>query len=592
MHIQTIPLNKLAPSPRNVRKTGGATIEDLAASIAAHGLIQNLTVTAHEDGTFPVEAGDRRRLALALLAEQGKIQPDYPVDCRVCTLEEAGELSLAENTIRQAMHPADEFDAFNRLAADEKLDPAEIAARFGCSPVHVRQRLQLARVHPDLIEQYRANTINLEQLQALAVTDDTAEQLRVWTNARSWERDPRDLRRALTSKELEVGRDPIARFVGVEAYKAAGGEIRQDLFAQKDDAGYMLDPKLARTLAEQKLNKRADQLLREGWSWSEVRFEFDWSDKRKFTELDATYANGKKLPWTAAQKAASGCVVTIESDKVKVHQALVRPEDKKKAIAAKNGATPEGVAAMKSVEPKKKANDELTMSSILRLQAHRTAVLREHVASNHSIALAALAASLWEEGDGNTPDGSVCIIRNNDYGHRPDKIVDEVLEQHPLVKDLAKKREQLELRVTTGAGKGTVLAWLLSEPIETSIEILAHCTAENLLLAQRSEHKGHADEGRGFGQLVGVDFSAGWEVSGEWLEQQPTAYIAKVVTGVCGKKAAAELAKAKGKAAIAAKAWQLIKAADPTWLPAPLIAPKPKSTPVDRKKLQAPAVAV
>ena len=44
--IVSIPLNKLVRSPRNVRKTGGESFEDLAASILAHGLLHNLTVTS------------------------------------------------------------------------------------------------------------------------------------------------------------------------------------------------------------------------------------------------------------------------------------------------------------------------------------------------------------------------------------------------------------------------------------------------------------------------------------------------------------------------------------------------------------------
>jgi ParB family transcriptional regulator, chromosome partitioning protein len=46
--IISIPLNKLVRSPRNVRKTGGETVEELAASIHAHGLLHNLTVTEHQ----------------------------------------------------------------------------------------------------------------------------------------------------------------------------------------------------------------------------------------------------------------------------------------------------------------------------------------------------------------------------------------------------------------------------------------------------------------------------------------------------------------------------------------------------------------
>jgi ParB family transcriptional regulator, chromosome partitioning protein len=66
--IVTIPLNKLVASPVNVRKTGGQSIEDLAASIQAHGLIHNLVVTQKGD-KHEVIAGARRFCRTAKVSE-------------------------------------------------------------------------------------------------------------------------------------------------------------------------------------------------------------------------------------------------------------------------------------------------------------------------------------------------------------------------------------------------------------------------------------------------------------------------------------------------------------------------------------------
>jgi ParB family chromosome partitioning protein len=49
-----IPLNKLMASDKNVRKTGGQTIEDLAASIQAHGLLHNLVVSKASKDKYQV----------------------------------------------------------------------------------------------------------------------------------------------------------------------------------------------------------------------------------------------------------------------------------------------------------------------------------------------------------------------------------------------------------------------------------------------------------------------------------------------------------------------------------------------------------
>jgi ParB family chromosome partitioning protein len=134
MNIQMIPLNKLIPSPANVRKTGAAIgIEELAASIAAHVLLQNLQVREGKGGKFEVVAGGRRLAALKLLAKQKAITKVTGIGCNVLGDEDATEISLAENVIRLPMHPADQYDAF-KLLADAGKGPEEIAARFGCTP--------------------------------------------------------------------------------------------------------------------------------------------------------------------------------------------------------------------------------------------------------------------------------------------------------------------------------------------------------------------------------------------------------------------------------------------------------------------------
>jgi ParB family chromosome partitioning protein len=69
--MTTIPLNKPDPAKANVRKTGGNDgIEELAASIAAHGLLASLDVRKAARGSYIVVAGQRRLRALKLLAER------------------------------------------------------------------------------------------------------------------------------------------------------------------------------------------------------------------------------------------------------------------------------------------------------------------------------------------------------------------------------------------------------------------------------------------------------------------------------------------------------------------------------------------
>jgi ParB family transcriptional regulator, chromosome partitioning protein len=245
MNIQSIPLSKLVPSPANVRKVKTG-IEGLAASIEALGLLQNLQVRAANGGTFEVLAGGRRYDALKWLAKHRKIAGDFPVPCEVRDGDDATEMSLAENEMREQMHPADQFDAFKKLA-DEGKGEEEIAARFGTTPRVVQQRLKLAVVSPKLIALYRKGDMTLDCLMAFTVSDDHRQQEKVWAARPKWGIDPDDIRATLTEQHISAD-SKLAKFVGIKAYEKAGGAVLRDLF-DDENAGWLTDPDLLHRLA-------------------------------------------------------------------------------------------------------------------------------------------------------------------------------------------------------------------------------------------------------------------------------------------------------------------------------------------------------
>ncbi len=77
--------------------------------------MQNLVVTEGKKGKYHVIAGARRLEALQGPAGRGQALPaDHAVPCQVVTEEHAAEMSLAENIVRQAMHPADRVRGVRR----------------------------------------------------------------------------------------------------------------------------------------------------------------------------------------------------------------------------------------------------------------------------------------------------------------------------------------------------------------------------------------------------------------------------------------------------------------------------------------------
>ena len=157
------------------------------------------------------------------LVEDGALDADHPVPCLVRSGEvEPGEVSLAENVVRIAMHPADQVTAFAKLV-EAGQSVAAIAARFGASERLVEQRLRLGNAAPELLDAYRADKIDLEVLKAFAVTADRARQMAVWeqVSAQGYRPSAGQVKRLLTEERVP-GSTAIARFVGLDAYEARG----------------------------------------------------------------------------------------------------------------------------------------------------------------------------------------------------------------------------------------------------------------------------------------------------------------------------------------------------------------------------------
>ena len=82
------------------------------------------------------------------------------------------------------------------------------------------------------------------------------------------------------------GRTAIARFVGVDAYEAAGGTVMRDLFADEHEHGvWFEDPVLLEKLATDKLQAAADELATR-WKWAIPMIEAAWDDTARYGRVE------------------------------------------------------------------------------------------------------------------------------------------------------------------------------------------------------------------------------------------------------------------------------------------------------------------
>ncbi len=285
--VRNIPLSKLVLSPTNVRKTPASPAEEaeLKASIKARGLKQNLVVhlSADENGVHAVTAGGRRLKALQELAAEGVISADIKVPCLVEAPDEALETSLMENTIRAAMHPADEFVAMAALI-DAGAPIEAVATRFGVPEQRVKQRLRLGKVAPELLDEFRAGAISLEVMMAFTLGADPETQLAVWRQVKDQSYlGAHTVRRLLTQGAVALHCD-LGAFVGLASYEAAGGKLTRDLFSSEDE-GFLDDAALVRRLATEKLEAKAAELRAE-WAWAKAVLDPDYRFTAQFGRVE------------------------------------------------------------------------------------------------------------------------------------------------------------------------------------------------------------------------------------------------------------------------------------------------------------------
>ena len=635
-----IPLNKLKKSPRNARKTphGEAAIEAYAASIAAKGILQNLVVEPEldadgaETGFYLVTIGEGRRLAQLLRVKRKQIKKTEPIRCVIDTANDPHEIRLDENVTREAMHPADQFEAFRKLAEERGYGAEEIAARFGVTAHVVRQRLRLGAVSPRLMQVYRDGGLTLDQLMAFAIVEDHARQEQVYENL-SYNRDPSQIRRDLTRSHI-AATDRRAIFVGSEAYTEAGGVILRDLFTE-DRGGFHEDAALLDRLVIEKLDGIGASIREaEGWKWTGAHIDYPHAHglhrnysqavelsaedeaayeaaQAEYDALSEQYDSAEELPDDVDQRfgaleaeieridakrhvydpddiARGGVFVVLSHDgEARIERGFIRPEDEKaepetetetdgeSTTVADNGEIIEDgnehrVSALETEN--EDADDGKPLSDLLirDLTAHRTLGLRLALGEQPDIALIAVIHALAAQ-----------TFYRGAEAH--------CLDIHPTSAPLGGHADGIEDTAADKALADRHAAWAVDLPRDVAdlwgfiaaldhasvMALFAHCTSLTVnAVKQPWERKPRAQEtANKLASAVSLDMTADWTPTVRtYLGRVTKAHILAAVREAVSDEAADRIASMK-KQAMAEAAEQLL--AGTGWLPALMRTPEP-----------------
>ena len=275
MNIQNVDIGDIVAG-KTIREIDKETVANLAKSIKAVGLKQNLVGYMDDKGTCHITAGNHRLAALKKIKWQG------PVPVRIEPKEEAVNTALTENAVRKNMRLVEEVLAFKMLHAEGKTQK-DIMACYDVTASYYEKIMALIGLPDDILEAWLANDIDYDHAKEFATAGhDLALKVfnEIKEKGKFFYRDGYDPNgvsvsrlHALLFGDRPSQLDAVIRYVtnnedAMKAYLKAGGAVTTDLFQNET---YLEDGALAEEIVGMALTSKAQALTEEqGWQWTEV----------------------------------------------------------------------------------------------------------------------------------------------------------------------------------------------------------------------------------------------------------------------------------------------------------------------------------
>ncbi len=234
--VTEVAIGEIRPNPLQPRRQfAAASLEELAASIRQHGLLQPVVVSRSPAGGYELIAGERRWRASRLAGLER-----IPVVLRE-TVPDADQLALAliENLQREDLTPIEEARAYHHLRAELGLAQEAIAAQVGKDRSTVANALRLLQLPLSVQEMVDAGELSAGHARALAGVSGAERQEEIGRRCAREGWSVRDLERRLQPPARRATRavDPetaeaaerLALALGVQveiSRRRRGGEIR------------------------------------------------------------------------------------------------------------------------------------------------------------------------------------------------------------------------------------------------------------------------------------------------------------------------------------------------------------------------------
>jgi len=180
-NFQMIPVSEIQANPKQPRKDFDENaLQELAASIKIHDLVQPVTVSRLKNGKFQLISGERR-----FRASQMAGKTEIPAYIRQANDQELLELALLENLQREDLNAMEIALSYQRMMEELNHTQEEVAERMGKERSTVANYVRLLRLPPDIQLAVRKNEISMGHARALINVDTIDKQLYIFNEIKS-----------------------------------------------------------------------------------------------------------------------------------------------------------------------------------------------------------------------------------------------------------------------------------------------------------------------------------------------------------------------------------------------------------------------
>jgi len=179
-HTNRIPLSDIQINPKQPRRDFDETaLNELAASIKLHDIIQPLTVSKLPNGKYQLIAGERRFRASKIAGLK-----DVPAYIRQANDQQLLELALLENLQREDLNAVEIALSYKRMMEELDYTQEQVAERMGKERSTVTNYLRLLKLPPDIQLAVRNGSLSMGHARALVNIDTIDKQLFVYKEIR------------------------------------------------------------------------------------------------------------------------------------------------------------------------------------------------------------------------------------------------------------------------------------------------------------------------------------------------------------------------------------------------------------------------